>query len=162
MTTKDVIKSTINMGHMILTTYVGDMTDEDIMVRVTPDANHIAWQLGHLVSSENHMLSQAGLPAAPVSDELAASYSPESSTSDDPAKFHKKEQYLAWIDVQRAATFAALDALADADLDKDSPEEMRAYAPKIGDVFNIVGVHTVMHAAQFVPIRRKLGKPVLI
>ena len=63
---------------------------------------------------------------------------------------------------QRAATFAALDALADADLDKESPEAMRAYCPKVADVFNLIGIHLVMHAAQWVPLRRKLGKPILI
>ena len=147
---------------MILTTYVGDMTDDDLMVRVTPGANHIAWQLGHLITAENEMLSTAGFTAAALPDEIAAAYTPESSTSDDPAKFRKKDQYLGWIDEQRAATFAALDSVSNADLDKDAPEKMRAYAPKIGDVFNMIGVHTMMHAAQFVPIRRKLGKPVLI
>ncbi len=34
-------------------TYLGDLTDADIMVRAIPDTNHIAWQLGHLIQSEN-------------------------------------------------------------------------------------------------------------
>ena len=162
MNAKDVIKNTINTGNMILTTYVGDMTDDDLMVRVTPGANHIAWQLGHLIASEHKMVGDAGFTTVPLPDGLAETHATEATSSDDASKFHKKDQYLAWMQEQRAATFAALDALADADLDKESPEAMRAYCPKVADVFNLIGIHLVMHAAQWVPLRRKLGKPILI
>ena len=56
---------------------------------------------------------------------------------------------------------AALAATPETDLDQPSPEPMREYAPTIGVVFNLVGMHMMMHAGQFVPVRRKLGKPVL-
>jgi hypothetical protein len=63
---------------------------------------------------------------------------------------------------QREATLAALTAAPEADLGKPTPESMREYAPTVGVAFNVVGIHTMMHAAQFVAVRRKLGKPVLI
>ncbi len=162
MNAKDVIKNTINMGHEILTTYIGDMSDADLMVRPVPGANHIAWQLGHLVASEREMMLGAGCNMPALPDGFAESHTKETSTSDDASKFHKKDDYLKWMGEQRAGTIAALDAIADADLDKATPEAMQEYAPTVGSAFNIVGLHTMMHAAQFVPVRRKLGKPVLI
>ena len=45
---------------------------------------------------------------------------------------------------------------------QQSPESMREFAPTVGVAFNLIGIHEMMHAAQFVAMRRKLGKPVLI
>ena len=162
MTPKDVIKNTIDMGHEVLTTYLSDLNDVDLMVRSVPGANHIAWQLGHLIASEWQMLTEVGCKMPDLPDGFAESYTKETSKSDDASKFHKKDQYLEWMGQQRSATLAALEATPEADLDKPSPESMREYAPTVGVAFNVIGVHEMMHAAQFVPVRRKLGKPMLI
>ncbi len=162
MTPNDVIKNTIEMCHEVLTTYLSDLGDADLLVRAVPEANHIAWQLGHLITSEHQMLTEAGYKMPEPPADFAESYSKEASKSNDPAKFHRKEQYLAWMSEQRAATLAALDASSASDLDKPTPESMREYAPTVGVAFNVVGIHEMMHAAQFVAVRRKLGKPVLI
>ena len=60
MTQIDVIKNTIDMGHMVLTTYLSDLSDADLMVRAVPGTNHIAWQLGHLIASEHQMMTDSG------------------------------------------------------------------------------------------------------
>lgn len=161
MTPKDVIKNTINMCHEVLTTYISDLNDAELMIRAVPEANHTAWQLGHLIASEHQMLTDAGYKMPDLPQGFADSYTKETSGSDDPAKFHTKEQYMASMAEQRAATMAALEAAPDGDLDKSTPESMREYAPTVGVAFNMIGIHLMMHAAQFVVVRRKLGKPVM-
>ena len=162
MTAKDAIKHTIDMCHQILTTYVSDLTDADLFIRPVPKANHIAWQLGHLITSEREMMSGPGyqMPGLPAG--FAEAYTPETSKSDDARKFKKKEEYLALLDRQRAATLAALESVPEADLDKPAPESMQSYVQTIAGIFNLIGLHELMHAGQFVAVRRKLGKPVLI
>ena len=162
MTPKDVIKNTIDTCHGVLTAYLGDLTDADLLIRAVPEANHIAWQLGHLISSEHQMLTDGGFKMPDLPAGFADSYTKETAGSDDPGKVHSKEQYLSWMEDQRAATLAALDTQSDADLDKPTPEAMHDYAPTVGALFNIIGIHEMMHAAQFVAVRRKLGKAVLI
>lgn len=162
MTSKDVIKNTIGTCHDVLTAYLSDVNDADLMVRAVPEANHIAWQLGHLIASEHQMLTDGGYRMPDLPAGFADSYTKETAVSDDQGKFHKKEKYLEWMEGQRAATLAALAAMPDADLDKATPEAMHEYAPTVGALFNIIGIHEMMHAAQFVAVRRKLGKPVLI
>jgi uncharacterized damage-inducible protein DinB len=80
---------------------------------------------------------------------------------DDPKKFLSKAEYLKLFDAVRSATVAALDKLADADLDRPASEKMRSFAPTLGHVFLMASNHTLMHTGQFTVIRRKLGKPVL-
>ncbi len=66
------------------------------------------------------------------------------------------------MQAQRDATKAVLDALTDADLDAPAPERLRRMCPTVGTVFNLTGNHVLMHVGQFVAVRRKLGKPVVI
>ena len=162
MTPKDVIKNTIDMSQELLTTYVNDLSDEDLMVRVVPAANHIAWQLGHLVTGEHQMMTTAGFEMPPLPEGLEESNTKETSKSDNPGKFHKKEQYRKWLQEQRTGTLAVLDKTPESDLDKPTPESMHSYAPTVGAAFNMIGVHVLMHVGQFVAVRRKLDKPVLI
>jgi len=161
MTTKDAFKNTIDTCHGVLTAYVDDLTNADLLVRSVPAANHIAWQLGHLVAAEHEMISELGHKMPPLPTGFAESYTIEASKSDDPVKFDKKDEYLTLMAQQREATLAALDATPEADLDKPTPESMRGYAPTVGAAFNLIGMHELMHAGQFVPVRRKLGKPIL-
>ena len=44
---------------------LADFTDADMFVRPTPQANHAAWQIGHLVAAENRLAQVFGpLPDA--------------------------------------------------------------------------------------------------
>jgi len=162
MTPQDVIRNTIEMSNEILMAYLSDLSDSDLMVRAVPGTNHLAWQLGHLVASEHQMLTEAGFAMPNLPDGFTESYTKETAESDDPAKFHNKDEYVQSLAGQRSATLAALDELSATDLDKPTPESMHEYARTLGALFNIVGIHVMMHAPQFVAVRRKLGKPVLI
>jgi hypothetical protein len=161
MTAKNILRQNIEMSHMVTRAYVDDLTDAEFMVRSVPGSNHIAWQLGHVIASTRGMLTGLGRPAPALPDGFEAAYTKETSASDDPAKFLKKAQYLALLEQMKAASLAAIDATPEDGLDKPGPESMREYAPTVGAVLMLLGSHCLMHAGQFVPIRRKLGKPVL-
>ncbi|HMO36044.1 MAG TPA: DinB family protein, partial [Gemmatales bacterium] len=56
----------------------------------------------------------------------------------------------------------ALEKCSDADFDKPSPEHLQKMFKTTGDLWVLIATHQMMHAGQFVPVRRALGKPVLI
>ena len=149
------------MGHFITGAYVKDLTDAELLVRSVPGSNHIAWQLGHMIGSVRRMLVSLGHEAPALPDGFEAAHKRETAASDDPAKFLAKAQYLALMDQMKAASLAAVDATSDADLDRPAPERMRQRMPTVGVVLMMLGSHWLMHAGQFVPVRRKLGKPPL-
>ena len=82
--------------------------------------------------------------------------------SDNPADFCDKQTYLELYEKVRAASQAALDACAESDLDNPSPEDFRNFCPTTGDMFTLIATHPMMHAGQFVVVRRQLGKPILM
>lgn len=161
MTAKEVIKHVVEFCDMLTRMYVDDLTDEELLIRSVPGTNHIAWQLGHAIASQGEMLTLLGHTPPTLPQGFAESYTPETATSDDPAKFHKKSEYLGLMDTMKTATLAAIDATPEADLDQPGPEAMREYAPTMVACLTILGTHWLMHAGQFVPIRRKLGRPPL-
>ena len=158
---KNLLRQSIEMGHFVTRAYVEDLSDANLLVRSTPGANHIAWQLGHIIGSIRGMLAGLGQPAPALPEGFEAAYTRETAGSDDPAKFATKAQYLALLDQMKAASLAAVEATPESSLDAPGPESMREYAPTIGAVLMLLGSHLLMHAGQFVPIRRKLGKPPL-
>jgi hypothetical protein len=158
-TAKNLLRQVIEMSHFMTRAYVEDLSDADLLVRSVPGSNHIAWQLGHNIGGVRQFLTALGQPAPALPDGFGEAYKRETAASDDPARFHKKGQYLALMDAMKAASLAAVEATPDERLDDPGPEAMREYAPTVGAVLMLLGTHWLMHAGQFVPIRRKLGKP---
>lgn len=163
MNSIDAIKQAYELSHMVLSGYLGDFSDEDLMQCPGEGCNHIAWQLGHLISSECSLLNMVAPGAAfDLPEGFAENHNKENSKSDDTSKFHSKAEYLELMGKVKEATFAALDGLNEEDLDKPGPEDMRQFCPTVGSMFLLIGAHPMMHAGQLVPVRRKLGKPVVM
>lgn len=160
-TAKNLVRQTIEMSDMVTRAYVEDLTDAELLLRSVPGANHIAWQLGHLIGGTRGFLAALGQPAPEVPAGFEAAHTRETAASDDPGRFATKAEYLRLMDQTKSASLAAVEAIAESDLDKPGPESMREYAPTRGAILMLLGTHWLMHAGQFVPVRRKLGKPPL-
>lgn len=159
MNARQAIRSSLEQTNMIVQGYLGDLSDTDLLTRPVPGANHIAWQLGHLIKSERDMVEGScpgSMPDLPAG--FAEKYSADTSKLDSPGAFHAKSVYLGLAEQQRAATLQALDKLTDADLDKPGPEAFRHFLKTVGDVFVMQGTHWLMHAGQWAVVRRKLGR----
>ena len=159
MNTKDAIRRSIQSSDMIVESYLGDLTDAEIFVRPVPGANHIAWQLGHLIEAEHDLIeaiAPGSMPKLPGG--WKEKYTKEKAAVDDPKAFHTKAEYLKGLKEQRRGTLAALEKMNEADLEKESPESFRSYCPQVADIFIMQGTHILMHTGQWAVTRRKLGR----
>jgi DinB superfamily len=158
---KDAIKSALNSTQSMLGMYLADLSDADLLVRPVPNANHIAWQLGHLINSEPELIHME-LPDAPypkLPAGFAEQHSKTTAAVDPPKGFGTKAEYLALAKEVRTATLALLDRV---DVSRASTGKMAKWAPTLADLFLMLSTHTMMHAGQFTVVRRKLGKPLLM
>jgi hypothetical protein len=156
MNAKEAIQLAINDGKMISSSYLDDLTDQELLHRPCKGANHINWQLGHLIAAEHDLVNKAvpgSMPPLPAG--FAERYTKDTASSGDPATFFKKPDLLKAFEQQRAGTLAALAKLSDADLDKPSGID---WAPTVASLFSMQGTHWVMHAGQWAVIRRQLGR----
>lgn len=163
MDPKAVSLQSLNFSDHITKTYLGDLSDADLLVRAIPGMQHIAWQLGHLISVERSTIEAIAPGSCPALPEgFDARHTKEAGASDDPAAFYTKAQYLEAWDKQRAATIAVLDRMSEEELDAAAPEQWRKMIPTAGLCFNFLGGHVLMHVGQYVAVRRLLNKPITI
>ncbi len=162
MQAKDAILQSIDVANMVMDKYLSDLSDEAFFVKPVEGMNTIAWQVGHLISSERGMVEGVKPGSCPSLPEgFDAKHGKEGTKIDDPSQFSTKVEYLAAWKAQRAATRAALEATPEADLDTPAPEKIRNFAPTVGHVFNLTGLHPLMHVGQFVAVRREQKLPVV-
>lgn len=163
MKLNEAIWSAANLSDTVLKSYLSDLEDSELLCRPGESCNHLAWQLGHLIASEVQLLeSIAPGKSIELPDGFVDAHSKEMCTSDDPAKFHTRQEYLDLYEKVRAASKGALDAIPEEQLDAPAPENFRSFCPTVADMFALIATHPMMHAGQFAVARRKLGKPVLM
>lgn len=163
MDARDVIQRSADMSGMVINSYLSDLSDADLMRRPGPGCNHLAWQIGHLISSEVGMLNSLRPGAAPeLPAGFAEKHSSDTKDSDDASLFCSKQEYVDLLAKVRAASAATLATMTDSDLEQPAPEQFRQWFPTVGSFYLLIANHPLMHAGQFVPVRRALGKPVLI
>ena len=153
------IKHILAMPDFVARTYIADLSDEQLLMRPHDKTNHIAWQLGHLITWENqlnNMVCPDSMPALP--EGFAEKHSKETATNDDPAAFCSKEEYLQAMETQRTGTLSLLDRLSDDELEQPAPEEIQKIGATVGAVIAGQAAHWMMHAGQWVIVRRQLGK----
>jgi hypothetical protein len=163
MNARDAIRIALQATHGMLNSYVSDLSDADLLVRPVPNANHIAWQLGHLISAEVGLLGPVlpGLVPVPLPPGFKEQHDKATASIDPPKGFLTKSEYLNLFNQAREATIAAVNKLSDADLDKPTSGSMAKFAPTLGALLLLQSNHVLMHGGQFTVVRRKLGKPVL-
>lgn len=163
MSAKPYIRQTLDMGNLVMTRYLNDLSDSDFFTRPIPGMNTIAWQVGHLISVEHKIVEGIKPGASPALPEgFDAQHSKETAPLDDPSKFPTKGDYLNLWAAQHAATVAVLEGLSDEEIAAKAPYDFGGMAPTVGHALNFMGTHALMHVGQFVPVRRQAGKPVVI
>lgn len=158
------IQATAATSDMVVKSYLGDLDDADLMRRPHAGCNHLAWQIGHLIAAECNLLNLVKPGAAPeLPDGFAEAHGKEAASDDDASHFRTKAEYLELYDKVRAASRAALDTVTEAELDAENPkEDFRQRFPTVGSMYVLTATHPMMHVGQWVPVRRELGKPVVI
>lgn len=159
----DAVRQALLSTQHLLAWFLGDLSDADLLVRPVAGANHVAWQMGHLIQSERGLVL-AQLPDTKYPDLPAGftdKHTMECNKKDGPGDFCTKAEYLEQFTKTRQATIAAVEALSDADLDRPTQGQMAKFAPTLGALLLLVSNHSLMHGGQFSVVRRKLDKPVL-
>lgn len=152
------LKQTLELPEFVVRSYLEGLSDADLLVRPADGMNHIAWQLGHLISSEyGHVetVFAGTMPTLPLG--FAKQHSKATSGSDAPSDFLSKQEYLDLMAKQRAGTLKVLQSLSDEQLMQEAPEAIRYLGPTIACVFAGEASHWMMHAGQWAVVRRKLG-----
>src|SRR5207247_8530486 len=112
MTPKDGIRNGFRFNDFVLNDYLKDLSDDDLLVRPVPTANHIAWQLGHLINAEAGLSKYIpGTTSAELPPGFGEKYTAETSKVDSTSGFLTKAAYLDLYQKVRAQSLKNLDVL---------------------------------------------------
>ncbi|MBI2824460.1 MAG: DinB family protein [Planctomycetia bacterium] len=161
MDTRQAIASSLTNADFLVQTYLADLKPEELLARSLPGTNHIAWQLGHLISAECFLVGKALPGKGPtVPAGFGEKHKKQTAASDNPADFLTKEEYLRMAKEVRSGTLRLVDELPAEEFDR-AVEVPPPVVKTVGQTFLFVGAHWLMHAGQWAIIRRKLGRPPL-
>lgn len=162
MSFQSVAQELLGTSRYVMTAYLSDMTDEDILVCPVPGAHHAAWQLGHLISNERRMVegvrSGSGIEL-PIDFEIAHG---KDVALDAVRGALPIAHYVELLRSQREKTLSLLSQLSESDFERPAPDFMRGYAKHVSSVFLSIASHELMHAGQIAVIRRLLGKAIVV
>jgi hypothetical protein len=103
-----------------------------------------------------------GAASPPLPAGFSQQHSKETAGAESTQGFLTKNEYLKLFNQQREHTIGVVSKLTDADLDRPTTGNLAKFAPTIGALLLLISNHTMMHGGQFVTLRRKLGKPILM
>ncbi len=162
MIAHEVIKEVLGTARFVMSSYLRDLRDDELLVQPVAGAHNAAWQLGHLIVSECKMADGVRAGSGIKLPEGFEAAHPKDATAGTMPRTYSKAEYEALMRDQRLKTLQLLDSLSAEALSAPAPEFMRAYAPHVGSVFASIAGHELMHSGQIAVIRRALGKPVVI
>ncbi len=161
MDIKQAIAFNLTSSEFLVNGYLADLESNDLLVCPVPGANHIAWQLGHLIAAERFLVER-GLPGTmeALPEGFIERHKKGTATSDNPADFFTKEEYLRLAKKVRANTLRVVESLPPADFDQPA-NGGPPFVKTVGDALLFISGHWLMHAGQWSVARRKMGKPPL-
>jgi ferric-dicitrate binding protein FerR (iron transport regulator) len=159
MRIQDHIVHSLTFSLGMLERTVADFSDDDLLARPVGNANHAAWQIGHLICSDTR-LAQAVATAPELPAGFAEKFTKETAATD--TGFPSKAELLQLYRRQREGIIAWVKAASDADLEKATPERLQRLGGSAGALLLFLPLHLTLHTGQIQVIRRALGKPVLM
>lgn len=140
MNFKDSIRSSLRISDFLARGYLADIAPDEMLHRPVPGANHIAWQLGHLIAAERSLVEAAAPGSMPALPEgFAERHRRDGTASDNAADYMSKDEYLQLADQVRAATLEVLGRFDDADFDKSVTVRVPPFVKCAGDCFATIG-----------------------
>lgn len=161
MNSNESIRVGLEQSDQVVRLYLQDLSAPELLARACKGANHIAWQLGHLIETEAWVLEKIKPGFCPIPAELAGKYTTATAASDDPHEFLSREKYLELAKNVRARTLALLEQLSADDLDKPI-SGLPPFISTVGAALVFLSIHWASHAGQWVITRRSLGRPPLV
>ena len=157
-----VMPEVLSRNLEMLKMHLADFSDQDMLVRPVPGANHVAWQLGHLANSEHNMVNAVSPGATPpLPAGFAEKFNKETAKLDDAKAFPSKAEILDTLTKVRTASIAWVKTLSEADLQRPTPERLQRLAATVEQMLILMPSHIAMHIGQIQVLRRKLGRPVM-
>lgn len=145
-----------------LESLLASLTDQQLLARAGGAGNHALWVMGHVAVSEDQLMAMISgrAPTLPqrFQDLFAGGTEPRSSASEYPSR-------AELADAMRSTRQAAIEwfrSRSEAELDAQTPEMLRPFAPDVRTMPMALCGHEMIHTGQVAAVRSSLGLPKIL
>ena len=160
MYTKDAIRFSLNLAEDAVLKSLATIDDAPLTFPTEKGGCHPLWVLGHLAFVEGlayEILAGTENPAK----EWAALFGPESTPTDDVAKYPRLDEVVAMYMRLRRKNLQLLDSLSEIDLDKRTswqPKGVEEHFATYGKALLTLSLHQMAHRGQITDAIRSAGR----
>lgn len=137
------------------------ITQEQMLTRACPKANHTAYVLGHIAQTDDFFLSALGGREPALPESWGAKFGMNIELSDDPSFYPSKKELVDAMVERRAALIDWLCSLSEAELLEPIEGDLAGFARTRAALPGTLAFHEGFHAGQVSTTRRALGIEVM-
>jgi hypothetical protein len=159
-TTNDVLAHNLAMSKRMVHRFADDLTPQEMLHRITPKTNCIAWIIGHLALTDRMMLKRTGV-AEDRLPELPAGFEQRFSRDEgcpQAAEFGDTSTLLGVFDKHHDMLTEQVKKMDAKQLDAPLEKPFPPMFTTMLEMISFMSHHTAMHSGQFTIILRHLGK----
>jgi len=162
-TAKEVLFNQFQMGQMLIEQFTADLSQEEFFKIPAEGANHPAWILGHIATSEDSMANDVIGKPKRLPESIHELFKMGTTSQSDASKYPTRDELIDMFKNSRANAVEALSTFDDAKWNDPSPEGWnKEFFPTISSVWSMMGIHQFWHIGQLTVCRAALKKkPVL-
>jgi uncharacterized damage-inducible protein DinB len=154
----DIFRRQLTNGRQMTERYLEDFqTPEQWTLQVHDQANHALWVVGHLAHTDNFLISLIDPSRAVQQNGWGEKFGMGSRPTGAPEDYPPAEKAIAYLRERRGVLLDLLENLAEADLERATPEGAPDFLATVRDIFELASWHEALHVGQLTVARRKLG-----
>ncbi|MCZ6834319.1 MAG: DinB family protein [Planctomycetota bacterium] len=139
--------------------FLEGLTDEQLMHRPTPEANHATWILGHLAYVDDSIYTKVSGHDSVIPSNYKALFDSGTTPSDNASDYPSKDELLTNLEKAHTAFIGWFESLSDEQMASAPPEGLEIFGANFACVVATLAWHEGVHNGQLIEIRRTLGLP---
>jgi hypothetical protein len=146
----------------IIDKFLADFPADKRTVQPFPGANHAAWIIGHIASTNDHFRTSLGKNQKPVCPESWGGPTMFGMKSEPTAD---NSRYPSWIELtgtlkkSQDALAAWFSSMTEAQLAEPMPEKLKMFGADFASLMSTMAVHQALHFGQLSALRRAFALP---
>lgn len=133
------------------------LSDEQMTHVPCEGGNHALWTMGHLALADDFFLQQIINADSQLPDTWMELFGWGHPCRTDASKFPPVTEVRAKFDAMRQRLVDWIASMSDSELDMETPEDWREFAPTRRALVSMVAMHESTHAGQLTVARKSLG-----
>lgn len=158
-TAQDVLLQQFQMGQMLIEQFIADLSEKEFFQIPSEGANHPAWILGHIATSEDSMANDILGKPKRLPESIHELFKKGTTSQADASKYPTRNELVDMFKNSRANAMEALTAFDDSKWNDPSPEGWSdEFFPTNGSIWAVMGTHQFWHIGQLTVCRAALKK----